>query len=71
MSKFFKKLKFNISVLFHGLFHGLRNADDVILSPVNEGTDGQEITHHIEIDSVYADLLREKKTQEKAITCCL
>ena len=64
MSNFLNKLKFNISVLFHELFHGLRNADDIILSQANEGADGQEVTHHIEIDSVYADLLREKKTQE-------
>lgn len=65
MSKFFKKLHLWCAIFFHGLFHGLRSADTTMLSQVS-GDDGddQEISHKLEINSVYNDLLREKKTQE-------
>ena len=65
MSRFFNKLWLNITVFFHGLFRGLRSADDTMLSQVSgEEGDGQEISHRLEINNVYSDLLREKKTQE-------
>lgn len=65
MRKFFNKLRLNITLFFHGLFQGLRSADATILSPVSgEDGDDQEISHKLEINSVYNDLLREKKTQE-------
>ena len=65
MINFFKKLKLDIVLFFHGLFHGMRGADTVIQSQVSgEDELGQEISHRLEIDSVYADLLKEKKTQE-------
>ena len=44
---------------------GLRQADETMLSQVGVEDDGQqEISHHLEINSVYNDLLQEKKTQE-------
>ena len=65
MIKFFKKLKLNLTLFFHGLFQGLRSADATMLSQVSgEDGDDQEISHRLEINSVYNDLLREKKTQE-------
>lgn len=65
MIKFFKKLKLNLVLFFHGLFQGLRSADATMLSQVSgEDGDNQEISHKLEINSVYNDLLREHKTQE-------
>lgn len=65
MIKIFKKLKFNITLLFHGIFHGLKGADATMLSQVSgEAGDGQELSHRLEINNVYNDLLQEKKTQE-------
>lgn len=65
MTNFFKKLKLNLILLFHGVFRGLRSADTAMLSQVGgeEGGD-QEISHKLEINNVYNDLLQEKKTQE-------
>lgn len=65
MKKLFNKLKLNVVLFFHGIFQGLRNADAVMLSQVSgEDGDDQEVSHKLEINSVYNDLLREKKTQE-------
>ena len=65
MIKLFKKLKLNLALFFHGLFYGMRSADTAMLSQVSgEDGDDQEISHKLEINSVYNDLLREKKTQE-------
>lgn len=65
MSKFFNKIKLSIILFFHGLFQGLRSADAAMLSQVSgEDGDDQEISHKLEINSVYKDLLREQKTQE-------
>lgn len=65
MTSIFKKLKLNITLFFHGLFQGLRGADSAMLSQVSgEEGDDQEISHKLEINNVYNDLLREKKTEE-------
>ena len=65
MTNFFKKLRLGLALFFHGLFQGLRSADAAMLSQVSgEDGDDQEISHKLEINSVYNDLLREKKTQE-------
>lgn len=65
MTNFFKKLKLNLVLFFHGIFQGMRSADATMLSQVSgEDGDDQEISHKLEINSVYNDLLREKKTQE-------
>ena len=65
MTNIFKKLKLNITLFFHGLFQGLRGADSAMLSQVSgEEGDDQEISHKLEINNVYNDLLREKKTEE-------
>ena len=65
MIKFFKKIKLNLTLFFHGLFQGLRSADATMLSQVSgEDGDDQEISHKLEINNVYNDLLREHKTQE-------
>ena len=65
MTNIFKKLKLSIVLFFHGLFRGLRSADTAMLSQVSgEEGDDQEISHKLEINSVYNDLLQEKKTQE-------
>ncbi len=65
MKRYLKKLWFNASLFFHGIFRGLRAADASMLSQVSgEDGDDQEVSHKLEINSVYNDLLREKKTQE-------
>ena len=65
MKRFLKKLWLNTSLFFHGVFRGLRAADTSMLSQVSgEDGDDQEVSHKLEINSVYNDLLREKKTQE-------
>ena len=65
MKKFFNKIRLWFTLFFHGLFQGLRSADATMLSQVSgEDGDDQEISHKLEINSVYNDLLREKKTQE-------
>ena len=63
MKKFFNKIRLWFTLFFHGLFQGLRSADATMLSQVSgEDGDDQEISHKLEINSVYNDLLREKKT---------
>ena len=43
MKEWFKKIKLNITLFFHGLFQGLRSADETMLSQVSgEEQDGQE-----------------------------
>ena len=65
MKKFFNKIRLWFTLFFHGLFQGLRSADATMLSQVSgEDGDDQEISHKLEINSVYNDLLHEKKTQE-------
>ena len=65
MAGLLKKIKLNIVLFFHGLFHGLRAADSVMSSQVSgEEHDGLEVSHKLEIDSVYNDLLRERQTQD-------
>lgn len=65
MTGLFKKIKLNITLFFHGLFQGLRSADATMLSQVSgEESDDQEVSHKLEINSVYNDLLRERQTQE-------
>ena len=65
MVNLFKKIHLWFTLLFHGLFQGLRGADVTMLSQVSgEDSDDQEISHKLEINNVYNDLLREKKTQE-------
>jgi hypothetical protein len=60
-----KKIKLNASLFFHGLLQGLKSADTAMLSQVSgEDGDDQEVSHKLEINSVYNDLLREQKTQE-------
>lgn len=64
-SSLLKKIRLNLSLFFHGFFRGLRQADQTMLSQVSgEEGDDQEITHRLELKSVYADLLRENKTEE-------
>ena len=65
MTSIFKKLRLDFALFFHGLFRGLRSADAAMLSQVSgEDGDDQEISHKLEINNVYNDLLQEKKTQE-------
>lgn len=65
MNNFFKKIRLNVSLFFHGLFRGLKSADETMLAQTSgEKNDGQEKTHRLEIDSVYNDLLKEHKTQQ-------
>lgn len=65
MSNFFKNIKLKTVLFFHGLFQGLRAADTTMLAQVSgEDGDDQEVSHKLEINSVYNDLLREHKTQE-------
>lgn len=65
MRRFFDKIRLNVTLFFHGLFHGLRSADVTMLSQVNgEEGDEQEMSHKLEINNVYNDLLKEHKTQE-------
>lgn len=65
MANFLKKIWFKVSVLWHSFFHGLRSADAAMLSQVSgEDGDDQEVSHKLEINNVYNDLLREQKTQE-------
>lgn len=65
MTNFLKKIRLNLTLFFHGLFQGLRQADQTMLAQVSgEESDDQEITHRLELKSVYADLLRENKTEE-------
>lgn len=60
-----RKIKIWLTMLFHGLFHGMRAADTTMVSQVSgEEKDSQEITNKLEINSVYSDLLRERKTEE-------
>lgn len=65
IKKFFNKIRLGVTLFFHGLFQGLRSADATMLSQVSgEESDDQEISHKLEINSVYNDLLKEHKTQE-------
>lgn len=57
-----KKLIQNIRLFFHGVFWGLRSADQVISLQVNG--EEEEINHKLETPgNVYDDMLQEKETQ--------
>lgn len=63
MKKFFKKLWFDITILFHSIFRGLRDAD-ILISRTDKKMDDVGVEKQNEQDSVYHHLLRGEVTQE-------
>ena len=64
-TNFFKKFKFNISVLWHSLFRGMRAADIKTMGGAKSSeSDSSSIEESIEQKSVLNDLLNENITQE-------
>ena len=61
---FFKKIRTNISILWHSLFRGLAAADAVMESQGSVGADGSEIVQQKSGGGVFADMLQEKVTKE-------
>lgn len=64
MSKFVNKIIGRLRLFFYGIFYGLRKADETMLSQDTDLADDVSVSHHLEIKSVYKDLLQEKRTQE-------
>lgn len=64
MSKFFNNIIGRLRLFFYGIFYGLKKADETMLSQDSDLADDVSVSHHLEIKSVYKDLLQEKKTQE-------
>lgn len=62
MANILHKIHLWFTLLFHGLFWGLKGADQTISSQVSG--DGEEVNHKLELPgNVYDDLLQEKETQ--------
>lgn len=61
--KFLEKVSFNLRLLWHSLFYGLRAADDVMQKQTS-GEDGQEVNQQIKPSGVFADMLEQKVTKE-------
>ena len=64
-TNFFKKLKFNISLIWHSFFRGMRAADIKTMGGAKSSeSDGSSIEESIEQKSLLNDLLNENITQE-------
>lgn len=64
-SSFFKKLKFNLSVVWHSFFRGMRAADVKTMGGAKSSeSDGTSVEESIEQKSVLNDLLNENITEE-------
>lgn len=59
----FKKLILNTKVFFHGLFHGLKGADEVISQSASYGSSDTEISQEQETHTAVQDMLRGEETQ--------
>jgi hypothetical protein len=65
MTNLIKKIKLNLSLFFNGIFRGLKRADiELLAQKTDNNSNDQIISHQLEINSVYNDLLQEKKTEE-------
>lgn len=59
----FKKVIVNLKIFFHGLFHGMKGADEVISQTASYGSNGTEINQQQEVQSEIQDFLRGEETQ--------
>lgn len=65
VNNFFKRLRFNISLIWHSLFRGMRSADVKTMGGAKSSeSDGSSIEESIEQKSVLNDLLNENITEE-------
>lgn len=65
VNNFFKRLRFNISLVWHSLFRGMRSADVKTMGGAKSSeSDGSSIEESIEQKSVLNDLLNENITEE-------
>ena len=64
-SNFFQRLRFNLSVVWHSFFRGMRAADVKTMGGAKSSeSDGTSIEESIEQKSVLNDLLNENITEE-------
>lgn len=61
--KIFKKIKTDLTILWHSLFYGLRAADSLMQNQTS-GEDGVEINDQVKPSGPYADMLENKVTKE-------
>lgn len=65
IGNFFKKIIFNIKLLWHSLFYGIKVAEQKTMGVTKEGSsEDSTIEQQVTQDNVYADLLKGEVTQE-------
>lgn len=64
MMKPFKKLRYNLSILWHSLFRGMASADSIIKGQTTSTTDNIGVVQEIGGGGVFADMLEQKETQQ-------
>jgi hypothetical protein len=60
----FKKLRYNLSILWHSLFRGMASADVIIKGQTTSTTDNIGVVQEIGGGGVFADMLKQKETQQ-------
>ena len=60
--KLINRIRLWFRLFFHGLFFGLRAADQTLTKQVSG--DDDEINHRLELDNVFNDMLQENETQQ-------
>lgn len=58
-----KKGKKNLKALVHGIFYGMKSADDIISTKASYGSSETAIVQEQAVDNLYNDLLRGEETQ--------
>ena len=59
-----KKLRYNLSILWHSLFRGMANADSIIKGQPGVSSDDVGIIREVGGGGVFADMLEQKETQQ-------
>lgn len=60
----FKKLRYNLSILWHSLFRGMASADLIIKGQTTSTTDNIGVVQEIGGGGVFSDMLEQKETQQ-------
>lgn len=60
----FKKIAYNLSILWHSLFRGMASADSIIKGQPGVSTDDVGIIREVGGGGVFSDMLEQKETQQ-------
>lgn len=62
--KFFKKIRYNLEILWHSLFRGMASADSIIKGQHGVSNNDVSIVREIGGGGVFSDILQQKETQQ-------